>query len=401
LYLAGPGDAADVLRHMATGDRYDHVAHVAYSGQLFEACRDLDAALLCVSANRRADDFAHGELRALNVPDLMPPSSGAAYHFANLRFARRVARYAREHQANVIITATEPYPFLLEPLARRGIAIVPALHATLLPEFKRAGLVRRLSVRMSRHFFKRTCPAVLTHPGACARQAHEVAAGQPRPLVEFLPLYRGNVFAGVAPPVRGDTFNVITVGRVEPEKGVFDLVEVAKRLRDAGRTDIRFDICGTGSALEPARDLAKRYALDGILTLHGWTAMDKLLELWGRSHAAVVPTTRDFVEGFNQVVIEAILAGRPVITSQICPALDFVRGSALEVPPDDVDAYRQGILRLADDPTLYSQLQGRCADVSRPFLDPSKSFGRAVRHILASLAAGREVEPIYHPPARA
>jgi glycosyltransferase involved in cell wall biosynthesis len=126
--------------------------------------------------------------------------------------------------------------------------------------------------------------------------------------------------------------------------------------------------------------------------------MSDLLGLWSRSHAAVVPTTRDFVEGFNQVVIEAILSGRPVVTSEVCPALDYARPCAIEVPPEDVDAYAQAILTLVDDTATYERLRGNCRNVGMQFLDESKSFGAAVRRVLTALQQGREVVPIAHPP---
>lgn len=400
LYLAGPGDAPAVLRKLAEDKPYEEIAHVAYSGQLFEVCRELGVEVLSISTNDRTDDFTHGSLRAVNRPNPLAGVGGIRYHLANVSFARDVMREARTFGADVIITGTEPYPFLLEPLAWRGVRIVPALHASLLPEFKPSTAARRLMTRLSRHFFAKTCPAILTHPGVAARQATELTGGKPRPLVEFIPLFRSDLFEGMPPPDRtADTFRVVTVGRLEPDKGVFDLIEVARKLRDAGRNDIRFDVCGAGSALEDARRRVTELSLNDTFALHGWVSMDDLLQLWGQSHAAVVPTTRDFVEGFNQVVIESILSGRPVVTSEVCPALDYARPCAIEVPPEDVDAYLRAVLTLADDAATYERLQGHCHEVGMQFLDQSKSFGAAVKRVLLALQEGTEVAPIAHPPA--
>ena len=44
------------------------------------------------------------------------------------------------------------------------------------------------------------------------------------------------------------------------------------------------------------------------------------------------------------VCAEAILAGRPVITSPVCPALDYVRDAAVEVSPDNIEQYCEAIL---------------------------------------------------------
>lgn len=400
LYLAGSGDATDVLRHYARGERYEGVAHATYSAQVYDVCQRLGVPLLAISSNARADDFRVGDLRSINLPDLFPNRTGIAYHLGNVRCARQVIRFAKMHGANVVVSASEPYPFLLNPLAWQGIRIIVALHATLLPEFKEPTKALRLFTRMSRRFFQRTCAAVLSHPGACARQARTVAGGRPRPILEFLPYYDRSTFEGFTPPdPKSKQFRVITVGRVEREKGVFDLIEVARRIVESGRSDIKFDVCGTGSALDAAREKVKQLSLDSVFTLHGWTEMSELSELWRQSSVAVVPTTRDFVEGFNQVVIEAMLAGRPVVTSAVCPALDYVRPSCYEVPPDDIDAYKRAILALADDRDLYDKLQSRTRDVAKQFLDPSKSFMRALSDVLSALADGRQIQPVAHPPS--
>ena len=43
-------------------------------------------------------------------------------------------------------------------------------------------------------------------------------------------------------------------------------------------------------------------------------------EMFRQAHVLIVPTTTDFIEGFNQVVVEGVLAGRPVITSWNVPS---------------------------------------------------------------------------------
>jgi len=398
LYLGGPGDAPDVLRRMAAGTAFDSVAHYPYSGQLYEVCQELGVHLLSLSYHKRTDDFTFGNLRAINRPDRMV-GRGIQYHLGSLVYALEVSRDARNFGADVLITSTEPHPFLFEPLALTGVKVVPSIHATVLPEFKPASRVMKTAVHLSRHFYERTSAAILSHPGPCARQIVDLTQGRARPIVEFLPLYRSDWFQGIAPPRRdGSAFRVLTVGRLEASKGVFDLIEAARRIRAQGRSDVHFDVCGTGGALEDARRKVRELGLESGFVLHGWTETEALRNLWSKSHAAVVPTNKDFVEGFNQVVVEALLAGRPVITSQACPSLEYARGSAIEVAVGDVAGYAENILRLADDRALYERLQGQCAKLASVFLDPNKSFGAAIRRLLQAIAAGREVAPFSCPP---
>jgi glycosyltransferase involved in cell wall biosynthesis len=358
----------------------------------------MDAELLAIAHNTRADDFRYGKLRAVNRPNPLYDRNGLNYHLAHLTYAKEIVRDAKSLGADLVVSSTEPYPFLLEPLTWLGVKVVPALHATFLPEFKKATLAQRLISRASRRFLRQKCYAILTHPGACARQARQVAGNSPKPLLEFLPLFHKDLFDDIQPPQQNSViFRVITVGRLERSKGVFDLIEIATKLRESGRTDIHFDVCGTGSALADARNRVEELSLGNMFSLHGWVSMEQLMDLWAQSHVAVVPTTRDFVEGFNQVVIEAILAGRPVITSEICPAIDYVKPCAIQVPAEDPDAYREAIISLADDPEYYENMTSNCERVGKQFLDPNNSFAYVFRYILESISANQEVRDVFRP----
>jgi glycosyltransferase involved in cell wall biosynthesis len=117
-------------------------------------------------------------------------------------------------------------------------------------------------------------------------------------------------------------------------------------------------------------------------------------EVFGRSHVIVVPTTTRFVEGFNMVIIEALLASRPVITSRVCPAVEYVEAAVREVPPDDVEAYYVAILGLARDRREYEDLQRRCAPAVEKFQAEELGFAAALRHVFCAIAERREVPPI-------
>ena len=401
LYLAGPGDAPGVLRRRASGVDLGDTAHQSYSGQLFDACDALGAEVLSVSWHPRDDDFRDRNIRAINRSNHLNDKSGLRYHLANAHFAMDVARDVWSQDADVLLTSTEPHPFLLEPLIARGLKVVTAIHATLLPVFRQAGVGTRAAVQLSRHFYEKSCFAILSHPGPCTTQIVELTKGKHRPIVEFLPLYQSDFASGITPPPRrhaGDKLRIIQVGRLEANKGVFDLIEVARRAKREGRNDLHFDVCGTGAALEEARRKVQELGLGESFVLHGWTELDRLRELWSASHAAVVATTTGFVEGFNQVIVEALLAGRPIVTSRVCPSLEFARGAALEAAPNDPSSYFEQLVRLADDRALYERLQSRCAARASVFLDPTKSFRHGVEHVLGAIQEGREVESVWHPP---
>ncbi|GAA4722789.1 hypothetical protein GCM10023325_20280 [Sphingomonas lutea] len=148
-------------------------------------------------------------------------------------------------------------------------------------------------------------------------------------------------------------FRVLFVGRIEQEKGVFDLLSIAEELRESGHVDIVFDVVGYGGELDSLREAARKCGLSDSFAIHGRADRPRVITFMERAHVVVVPTKSSITEGFNQVVVEAVLARTPVVTSRVCPALDLVREAAIEVPPDDIAAYCSAILNLQHDRALY------------------------------------------------
>jgi glycogen synthase len=224
--------------------------------------------------------------------------------------------------------------------------------------------------------------------GDISRQLNALTAGDHRPVIEFLPTYRPGTFdRDAAPPAFGSIagqerpapFRVLFAGRIERNKGVFDILEIARRFRAAGRNDIEFDLCGAGSAMEELQRELGASGLSDTFRLHGHRTRPQMREMFSQSHVLIVPTTTDFAEGFNQVVVEGVLAGRPVITSSVCPALEYVREAIVEVPPDDVSAYHGAILRLLSDPELYDGKRRACVSLQEQFYDPEHSWATALK----------------------
>jgi len=104
--------------------------------------------------------------------------------------------------------------------------------------------------------------------------------------------------------------------------------------------------------------------------------------MYAQAHVVIVPTTSDFIEGFNQVVAEGVLSGRPVITSNVCPALDYVRDAVVEVAPDDVRGYGDAILRLCDDEALYRSRSRGCVAAQPQFYDEGRGWAAVLKTVV-------------------
>src|SRR5207249_4484327 len=118
---------------------------------------------------------------------------------------------------------------------------------------------------------------------------------------------------------------------------------------------VHLDMCGDGGALAQLGADVVRYGVQDSVTIHGHVKRPEMLDLLQTVQVVVVPTRSTFPEGLNQVVIEAVLARRPVVTSAVCPALELVAPAAVEAIADNSESYRTSIERLMDQPRFFSE----------------------------------------------
>lgn len=399
LYAAGPGNVLGTYHHWQQGQEDPSQISVTYSGQFYNVCRSLDAQGYIISSFPEKTIVRDGQFTIEHRPKLLKNASGIAYHFNQILYGLQIAVTALRWKADAVVVADgTTHWFVLSLLTYLGIAVVPSIHCVLWCKYLPHKRIDRLVTALNRSLFSRSA-AVLTASHDISAQVRQVVGKKPHPsMLEFLPLYRREEFDGL-PPAHLDRlpFKVLFIGRVEPEKGVFDLLEVAKRLRARGRTDIEFGFCGTGSALEAMRQEIQNAQLSDVVKLYGYCHKPQLREYLGQAHVVIAPTQTTFIEGFCQVVAEGILSGRPVITSTVCPALSYVRSGVVEVPPDDVQGYEAAILRLCDDSSFYQEKQQGCQAVQEQFYDLSKSWGSMLKQAL--VAVQQQLGSVSHPTA--
>ncbi len=197
-----------------------------------------------------------------------------------------------------------------------------------------------------------------------------------------------------APPVGVRPFRVLYAGRVERNKGVFDLLKIARRLYADGRNDVVFDICGDGAMVQPLRDQAFRSHLSEVFRVYGKLDRADLGTMLTRAHAVIAPTTADFNEGMNKSIIEGVLAGRPVIASTVCGATQHVGPAMMAVEPGDINGYIRAILQLADSPRLYHRYCEAGRPLRRQFFDQQRSFQAALSRVFCAVERREPPKPI-------
>jgi glycogen(starch) synthase len=100
----------------------------------------------------------------------------------------------------------------------------------------------------------------------------------------------------------------------------------------------------------------------------------ELLAKYRSAHVVVVPTRNDFCEGYAQVVAEAVLLGRPVVTNKVVPALEDLGEVIEKANPDDVGSLVQYLKTLAFDRNVFEKKRQACVKLRGVILNADLSL---------------------------
>lgn len=385
-YAAGPGDIIAAHGHWRRGEHDPSEVSITFSSQVADFCQRRDAPARFVSYHERREVVRDGRFVVEHRPRPFEERGGLLYHVGQLAYGFRLWLSALRFGADVaIIDSGTTHPFFLSLFALSGMKVVPVLYNALWPHGSPPTRpVPRLVSRLDALFWRFVPLATLCISPECARQVESLAGPRGRPLHQVRAQFRRDYFEKIPPPPPHDErpFRILYVGRIHESKGVLDLLEVAERLESERPGQVHFEVCGRGPALEEMARRREERRLEGAVTLHGWTSLEDLRRVYARCHAAIVPTRSTFVEGLAMTAAEAALAGRPVITSPVVPALELLRPACAEASTDDVASYVAAIRRLRDDGALHARLRAACPEVSAQFTDPRLGVAAVLGRVL-------------------
>ena len=393
LYAPGPGDVIGTYRHWVEGEDDQSQVSITWSSQFYEVCRALQAQAYVIAPSQEKQFLCDDNFTIEHRPIPGRRASGLFYHLGQFGYELGLIASAVRFRANVAVVGYGgTHWFVLSLLPKLGIQVIPSLQCVLWRKHGSPSKAEELTAKLSRNLFANDCFAILSMSEDISEQVAQLTAGQHRPTIQYIPIYRRTQFVGMDVPDESHSpFRVMFAGRIERNKGVFDLLEIAKRFVAEGRQDIIWNICGKGSALESLRLAAKEAGVDSSFFCHGHCNKSQMREMFNQAHVIIVPTRSDFVEGFNQVVVEGVLSGRPVVTSAVCPALSYVRDGVVEVSPDDIKGYGDALLKLCDDREFYEQKRQGCLALQEQFYDSSRGWGAALKSLLVTIQEGREI----------
>lgn len=145
------------------------------------------------------------------------------------------------------------------------------------------------------------------------------------------------------------------IGRLVPEKGVVTLIKALGRIADVF-PEVKLVIGGKGPQEDELKGLVREIGLDNRVFFTGFVSDQMRDELYHWAEVAVFPST---YEPFGIVALEAMVAGTPVIVSDVGGLGEIVEDgvNGLKIPPFDDQALATALTRLLTDSSLAAAIR--------------------------------------------
>jgi len=153
------------------------------------------------------------------------------------------------------------------------------------------------------------------------------------------------------------SFRVCFAGHLREEKDPLRPALAVRALPSNSR--IRVDAYGGAHSEDWAAAAREEMRINSRYRWHGEISHAELRRVYSRSHLLVLPSV---MEGGANVISEAVMAGLPVIASDIEGSVGLLGADYPGYyPVQNTDALRQRLLRAASDDAYYTQLVAACA----------------------------------------
>lgn len=147
---------------------------------------------------------------------------------------------------------------------------------------------------------------------------------------------------------------ILTVSASHPHKNLHRLLQAYSILNKRYRVKHLLILTGIkGRAEHSLKDLTKELSLKENVIFTGWVPVEDLSILYSNADLFVFPS---LFEGFGIPVLEAMVHGTPVVSSNIASLPEIAGKAALLVDPYSVDEIAEAIHRVLIDETLRSTL---------------------------------------------
>lgn len=182
------------------------------------------------------------------------------------------------------------------------------------------------------------------------------------------------------PPEPGAPWRVLVLSRLNHGKGI-DLL-----LRALPGLPIELTVVGEGPERSALDGLARELGL--CASFPGACAPSERWAALRSAHVLVVPSRGAAREGAPVVIGEALACGLPVLAAQSGGIVETLGPHGVTVPPDDVGALREALVRLLGDPESWAALARAARAAAQERLWPliAERYDAVVRAVLLRAA---------------
>jgi glycosyltransferase involved in cell wall biosynthesis len=172
---------------------------------------------------------------------------------------------------------------------------------------------------------------------------------------------------------------LLYVGRIERNKGVFDLLLAAKAAISNG-LKIKLVFVGDGADFFLLRKKVKCLRLDSNVILLGKKDRESTFRIIRSAFLVVCPTKSDFPEGRCMVAMEALVMGVPVVAPDFGPFPYLIshNNNGMLYHSDSVEDLAKCISRIASDEPLYNLLCQGASETKNSLAVPIRTFNQAL-----------------------
>jgi glycosyltransferase involved in cell wall biosynthesis len=385
----GPGDLIHSFEMWRAGERVSSETSITYSSQFFDACVELNARAWSVSSSSKTGTLNTDRFRIENRPKWWRGRGGILFHLSQLQYALSLfISVIRFRPSLVLIDSGTTHYWLLCIFVLSGARVAVDLHNSIWPVCRPPnGLKEKLINYLDAIFFRWFLTAGMGVSPECERQA-KLLGGDRLPFFQYRAQYEADDFSSLPPPAFQETpLRIVFVGRMERNKGVMDVVLIARLLKKRG-VRVIFELCGDGSLLTEVREHIASLDLGDTVLLHGYLNRIDLIQVYRRSHAAIIPTRADFAEGLPKAAAEAVLSGRPIISTEADPALKVLGPACLVANVNDPSSFADVIEAAFLDREGLENLATTCKTLSAQFVDRRRGYTAALKTLIASVHVG-------------
>jgi glycogen synthase len=378
-YVAGPGDACGTFDYWARGLHDPRTPVVAYSSMFYSVVASIDATALILIEQDKQPSSRDPRFQFVYTPHRRG-RRGLGYRIDEFAFSTSVLPHLRDFRPDVIIVGTDAPNRLVRnlPPARR---IILTAHNSFWPMGHRPDNLRaRLRLWSTKRALQRIDLAVNTS-SECAFQV--AALGGPSGMRSFTEIPQVlETFYPMAVEPRPVAQSLLYLGRIEANKGVFDLLGAFTGLAK-DHPELHLGFAGTGSADAALKEAVATSGCADRISIHGLLPAIDVHRLLDKTDLLVCPTRTASGEGLALVVVEAAVHGVPTLLSSIVPAKMLFPEGCLEFPVDDMGALAETMRTVVENSESYCRLRTAVSTQRSQFINRAESWGSQLYRALA------------------